>query len=510
MEYKDESNTMGTSGIESNLLEVACTRAVTETQFPKGVMDFPFSVGGSWSWIPARSYFRMRVRVSNNTNGVTGAPIKADNIALADNFCNNMFNNCFFRAGQQDVSSITSFLPQAAQVKHRLHKSGAWTKSVGNSALGLEPSYEKRLNQLASDGVDTTEPSAQAYLVHLNGATAATGAVTAVTGAVALTGATLWQSIQVGDVMTVGGNDFTVQTKPTAADGTGMTVLPANAEGAANATFTRPNSNSYQNKRELEFVFQPPLGIFDYDKPMYGGDYRISLNPIANYKQAAIQSLVSLSSSAGQFNFEVTDMHFYVSLIKMNNPMDSVIRLNLTECAIQTKTYSSTLDFSVPPSTFALAIYVQGSDAGSNTQVPPSLFKCKDKSDENLQQFQITYSNVSKPSTDWSSQLIKDTVPGDGNGKNFMVQRFYDTLSEAGLTLESGGTETFEDWLARGGLYFYSFLRSADDKSTHVQVRMNYPSLESSALVHIAALYNVTSEITSTQGRISSVTRLAV
>jgi hypothetical protein len=238
---------------------------------------------------------------------------------------------------------------------------------------------------------------------------------------------------------------------------------------------------------------------------MYGGDYRISLNPIANYKQAAIQSLVNLSSSAGQFNFEVVDMHLYISLIKMNNPMDSVIRLNLTECAIQTKTYSNTLDFTVPPSTFAIAVYVQGADAGSNTQVPPSLFKCKDKSDEDLRQFQITYSNVSKPSTDWSSQLTEE--------KNFMVQRYYDTLSEAGLTLESGGTETFQDWLARGGLYFYSFLRSADDKSTHVQVRMNYganPGLESSALVHIASLHSVTSEITSTQGRISSVTRLAV
>jgi len=508
MEYKDDGGITQTmvGGIEQQLLEVSCTRPVTGEFFSKGVMDWPFSVGGNWSWTPARTYFRMRMKVSNNVANATGAPIKADNIAPADNICNNMFNNCFFRAGQQDVSSITSFLPQAAQVKHRLYKSGAWTKSVGNSALGLEPSYEKRLNQLASDGANPSEPSSQPYLVHLNGAANdATGQITNGSASLVLANATLWQSIQVGDTFTIAGSavTYTITTKPTALIGTGSVFTPTSGvDLTGDITFARPNSNSYQNKREIEIMFQPPMGIFDYDKPMYGGDYRFSLNPISDYKQAAIQSLTSLSSSAGQFDIEVTDMHLYISLVKMNNPMDSVIRLNLSEVAIQTKAYSSSLDFTVPPSTFAIAVYVQGADAGSNTQVPPSLFKCKDKSDENLLQFQMTYSNVSKPSTDWSSQLSAT--------QNFMVQRYYDTLSEAGLTQESGGTETFEDWLARGGLYFYSFLRAADDRSTHLQVRMNYPNLESSALVHVASLYNVTSEITSTQGRISSVTRLAV
>lgn len=504
MEYK--SSETGPGGVDSQLLEVACTRDVNGNNFSKGVQDYPWSVGGSWSWNPAKSYFRMRCTV---TNADESQPTTIDNIALADGFCNNLFNNAYFRAGQQDVSQITSFLPQAAMVKHRLHKSGAWTKTVGSDSQNLEPSFRKRVNRIASDGSDPLEPDLP-YVPHLPGAAASTANVAGGSGEVTLANATLFGDIKVGDTFTIDGDlnftTYTVTALPTSETGGGtMRATPAIAPNPNNPNdviFSRPNPRNYQKKNQLEFIFQPPLGIFDYDQPMYGGDYRVSLNPISNFQQAAIESLHSLSSTADNFKFEVTDLHFYVALVRMNNPLDSVIRLNLTECAIQTKAYSPTLDFTVPPSTFGIAVYLQDTAAGSDTRVPPNIFKLLSGEDEDLRQFQMTYANISKPSTDWSTEL--------GDGKNYMIQRYYDTLSNAGLTLESGGTETFTDWLSRGGLYFYTWLRDSSDRSTHLQIRTSYGVQPKNALVHVCALYSKVAEISSSNGRITSVSQLAV
>ena len=505
MEYK--SSETGPGGVDSQLLEVACTRDVNGNNFSKGVQDYPFSVGGAWSFVPAKSYFRMRCTV---TNADTSQPTTIDNIALADGFCNNLFNNAYFRAGQQDVSQITSFLPQAAMVKHRLHKSGAWTKTVGSDSQNLEPSFRKRVHRIASNGSDPLEPDLP-YLAHLPGATVSQAQVDA-NGDVVLANASLFANIKEGDTFTIAGDTagpgggpttYTVVTAPIDDDGSTMVAEPETASsGQGPVLFKRPNPRNYQKKNQLEFIFQPPLGIFDYDQPMYGGDYRISLNPISNFQQAAIESLHSLSSTAGNFKFEVTDLHFYVALVRMNNPLDSVIRLNLTECAIQTKAYSKTLDFTVPPSTFGIAVYLQDTAAGSDTRVPPNIFKLISGEDEDLRQFQMTYANISKPSTDWSTEL--------GDGKNYMIQRYYDTLSNAGLTLESGGTETFADWLSRGGLYFYTWLRDSSDRSTHLQIRTSYGAQPTSALVHVCALYSKVAEISSSNGRITAVSQLAV
>ena len=140
------------NGLERNWLQVTCQRSITNGTFAGGVQDFNFSIGGRYGFNPAKSYFRFGVKL---TGGEGVQPKLANNLAMADGVIDNLYNNCYFRAGGSDVSSIVNFCPQAGIVKSRLGKSGAWLNSIGKSAYGLDADFDNRVNEIASDGVSS-------------------------------------------------------------------------------------------------------------------------------------------------------------------------------------------------------------------------------------------------------------------------------------------------------------------------------------------------------------------
>ena len=107
--------------------QVTCQKAVNGDNFSQGVQDFNFSIGGKTAWIPNRTYFRIGMTLKGL--GDT-APKFSDQVAFADSVCGNLYNNVYFRAGGQDVSSIVNYVPQAQAIKNRLDKSGSWLKSI--------------------------------------------------------------------------------------------------------------------------------------------------------------------------------------------------------------------------------------------------------------------------------------------------------------------------------------------------------------------------------------------
>ena len=134
------------SNLEGVLREITCQKSVGGAEFPQGVQIFNWSIGGRTAFVPRKSYFRIEVELKNREGGVTvETPLpKNKYLALADNFCGNLYNNAYFRMGGQDVSSITSFLPQASILKARLDKSGAWQNQIGESVNFLDPWFESR------------------------------------------------------------------------------------------------------------------------------------------------------------------------------------------------------------------------------------------------------------------------------------------------------------------------------------------------------------------------------
>ena len=136
------------SGTEFCYREVNPSRSIGNGTFSQGVIDFSWSTGQPTSWIPSKSYFRITMEIK----GAAGAnqPETKESLAFADNAVSCLFNNVYFRAGGQDVSSIVNYVPQASQAKMRLQKTGAWLNSIGKDAYMLEPSFAKRSSVVSS------------------------------------------------------------------------------------------------------------------------------------------------------------------------------------------------------------------------------------------------------------------------------------------------------------------------------------------------------------------------
>ena len=498
-------------GTELVYREVTAKRALAGPEFPKGVIDFDFNTGQPTAWIPSLSYFRVDMTVT----GAGGAkPTLKEQIAFAYNAPSNCFDNCYFRAGGQDVSSIVNYAPQAGAARMRLMKSGAWLDNVGDSAYVTQSDFAKR--QLAvsaatgGSGLGTTPVVVDVSDSAAN-FTTCTVALTAASGAVVGVG-TDFRKAAVGDTLVLLGVSYTITA---IADATNMTVsLGAAADIAANTNFYVVGQNTTrttEGRNRIYAVYQPPIGIFQYDQPMGAGDYRFQLNPNSNYQTAAVETK---NGTAGQFSFIINDVKLYVATLKVSIP-NQVQTLHLIECLVQSKTASGndTFQFTVPPSTQALLVFAQSNDAGNNPLNPPSMFTCKDGTDRNISSLQLTYGNVTKPSTRWTSEFKDDD--GKNGSTNLLVQRYYDSIQEAGLVANPGGAETFDDFMKRGPMFYFSFERDEQDMSTEAQLQINYlaqtgspTALETNAKVFLLAFHRRSTQIEVSNGQVVSVSSL--
>lgn len=488
--------------------EIACKKAVSLDDFARGVQDYEWNTGQPTSWIPSKSFFRIDMTVTGDKGAAQ--PTMEEQIAYSDSAVGNLFDNVYFRAGRQEVSSIVNFAPQASALKTRLSKSGAWLNSVGKSAFMMEADFQKRVNQV-STGVMPGVGS-QGETVNVGNATHfSTATIAIATGTGAITGvntALLDKGIKVGDKLVVRGVEYNVKTAPTSNTGAGMTVVPIPAANLAASpdTYAIRSADAGGSRNRVFCNYVPPIGIFSHDKPMGAGNYSLQLNPNSNYKLAAVETrragATPGTGATNNYNLEVNDIKFYVATIQMNIP-NQIETLHLNEMQLQSKTSSGndTLHFTVPPSTQAISVFVQSNDAGSNPLVPPSMFTCKDGSQNGLKSLQLTYANTTKPSTRWTSDY--------GTGDNRLQHRYLQTLQESGLIMNEGGAESLSEWLQRGVLVHYSYLRDENDMSTECQLQIDYTALENNAKVFLVAHYRRSTQITTNNGMIVEVSSLS-
>lgn len=243
------------------------------------------------------------------------------------------------------------------------------------------------------------------------------------------------------------------------------------------------------------FMYQPPIGIMNEVKAMGSGQYRFQFNPSSNYQFAALESGL-LKKTDGVFN--VTSMELYVCEEKMDTLSTGRTELILMEHHVQSKKYDSNLDFTVPPSTKAISIFLQSNKAGSTDfKIPPSRFVTEDLAAHlTLQSLQLTYANCTKPPTN----VISDTS---------LHQRWFDCQLESGQAFSSGGSETLADWKLNGPVYHFAFQRDSNDRSTNVQLSTLFstkPSADDS--LFIVSHYSRTVVIDTESGFITNVTAM--
>ncbi len=521
---------------DQSWMEVPCQRSVAGAGFSQGVQDYVFSIARPSAWIPSQSYFRVEVEILGAGDPAAATqPLLGEQLAYAENAVGNAYTNCYVRAGGQDISSITQFSPQASMLAARTARSGCWQHTVGMSAWGLKGSFAERCAAVSSSGANAAPVGLSGmgdgreimYKPTTAGVGEFVGSTVAIDAAGAATGAnTTFAATDVGSLLVVGGKRFTISA---VADALNATVTPGAVGGiAATADWymvRRQLVRSAEGRNRVQVLWCPPTGIFEYEGVLGSGDYRIQLSPDANFQRSMAETInpqpragaVGVADST--FTINVLDVRFYAAVAKMPIP-DQVQTLHLREWSVQAKQMQSSnqnFSFSVPASTTRLHVFLQDGRAGSTPLAPPSRFSVQNGSDLNLQSLQLTYDNQVRPTTRWSTAFA-DNQPA-GRNTAFLQQFYYQSLLERHAEDSAGGAETFNEWLERGPLYSFGFLRDASSRSTDVQLQISYndpgvdaaaPGFDVTSRVFLVSEYDRTVEITTQGGSVTEVRSLSV
>lgn len=484
--------------------QVTCKRDVRGAAFSAGIQDYDFSIGGNVGFLPSKSYFRIGLRITNATNA---QPTHEDLLAPSDDVAACLFDNAYFKIGGQDVSSIVNYLPQASVLKNRIEKTGAWLNTVGKSSRYLDADFQSRSDKISTfSGSGLTVGSCE--LFH------DTGKI--------ISDKTPFTTVVVGDVLILGYSTLsrystTLKCKVIAkTDATEVTIrlldgfqMPYKMSSIGMGDQTSITSINVVTHKEpsdghniFYVIYQPPLSIFDHDGVLGSGSYRIQLNPNSYYQSSAVEKM--LNTSAGGI-LEVQNIEFYCATIRTNIPSTGIEKLYLNEMSLQSKKITSgdqTLDFTVPSSTKSLIIFLQSTSAGSNQRFPPTKFSVEDNSERHVRSIQVSYANQVQPSTRWTSEYTNTT--------QYLTQRYNDSITANGLIFSSGGAESLQDYLKRGPYYMYSFDKSSDDRSSHVQVSLDLGFSPVECNLFLASCYSKVVEVSVNNGYVDQVNSLVV
>jgi hypothetical protein len=297
----------------------------------------------------------------------------------------------------------------------------------------------------------------------------------------------------------------------------------------------------------MQVVFQPPLGIFSTVNPITGGDFKITLNPNPNYKVAGVQSNFNLTPEV-DYDLVIENVLFYACQIRADVSPTGIIPLSLLEMSVLNKSLSGmsagasqNIDFTVPPSTLALTVFVQTTRCGNSTLYSPTQFVATGKNQSgviqypqstsntnivnNIQYIQVTYGSVTKTQTLYSSEYLPlldsatpvslvEAVPGTraitANGTNFNIQRWLQSIQYSGKITSEGGTESDQNYLDRGNYWHFDFSRDKNDTSSYVNVQLAFNDyggfeIDSADQLFVVAHYSRQAEIQYENGFITQV-----
>jgi hypothetical protein len=556
--------------------EVSSRNNVSGDSFTQGPKVFSLSVSGGYSIVPSQSYFRVTYKLTKKL-GLDGSDYDKNNTQwnnldkAAESFCMpaNLFQQCFVRLGNQDVSTIQNYLPQNHAVKCRLSKSESWKTTAGKvyketlnfteRQKAFDPYVSSHKNKVILEQKDMDFLPSDATLVN-NANSANTPPSTSYVELSIKDGTTVEHMKQLGFVK---GNKFRwgytfndvyreaehTITGDIQQGGSTYMMFPINGvlyDGNLSSKISdHPEFKLYSpdfsanNTRDMVVsgdkmsdsnfaIYQPSCGFFDISSGLGAGDYEISLLANQDYKKAVLQTLAeTLYDDEGKvsgynewvpgvnYDFEIQDLRFYACMIKNNSPASSIETLHLIEqvCYNHDIQYGidSQMEFTVPPSTKAITVFIQDDAAGKTTLVPPTYLSGAFNQGRDLRSIQMTFGQQTKPSTRWQSSMDID------NGESHMQQRYVETHTESGLIFNNGGCETIGDYIQEGPIYHFSFDRAADDQSSRVQMNVlinksDQPSGsdDRKLRIYVTCHYSRTAKITTQNGYISDVSTLSI
>jgi hypothetical protein len=479
-----------------------------------GVQIFQFGTGQPRCWSPARSYLRYTVTVTGSSTAaglsgpsedLTKTPKFSEAIALAENCVANAYTNGYFLGGGATVSQCVNFLPQASAIEGRTTNSLAWLKSLG-AGYQWNGDFASRVAAI-SRSVNTADDGKTGSTINSNGlpgfsqdegkqtiakpidvtiANAERDAAVAYTAS--LLANTLGANVTIADIgstLVINGVPYTITPS---GGGVGLSPRPPADITATNNWYIvkRNTGKSDQAINTVDVLWRPTaMGFFSYDGWIGSGDWQLNLTPNVNYKIAMLQTL-----NKNECSVAITGVRFYMCQMKMSIP-NQITTLHLKEFQIQSKPYSSNLVFTVPASTEMLYVFVQDGSAGRTTAIPPSSFTLPGQKQNNVKQLQLTYANLTKPQTLWLSGFKAPPATGVVTpAQNALVQFYNQHQQELGRANDATGVETFNQWLERGALYAFNYVRDSNERGTEVQMSITIDDPVTGAPIIAAAGFN--------------------
>ena len=522
---------------DSNIIEISGNRNIHKTKegednWSQGVINYNFSVPASqgYRWSPDTSYFRADVEVVVETapnSGTYRQPLSSDAFALSSNFMNSLISNAYVYLGDVAISSITQFVAEASQIRMRLSMSKDWLDSIGRYVYAINSNFQERQNQIISDAAPYTSEDADVigYVGNATNTFTVLGAdvTILVAGGAALPEPVPWRAGDVISYLSGAGPRVSGTVLAASSDGAGtQTLILSSSPGdrtvvtmdTADVVRLRDNNTALTNldgKNNLQVLFTPPLGIFNCGSVIPSANsVRISLFPTSD-KSGAIQTTTNSPANYDQIKVLVKQCYFYAHMFKdEKNFASGNYFIQCEEINIQNKTLNvgpgvseTTHQFVIPSASMGVTVWISSTDVGkSSSSTPPSVFKNKDGTSQNLKSLMLTYANQQKPTQLYTTEFSDTTSQ--------IVQRFYDTAQNAQIA--SIGGEDFNTWLENGNLYYTSFIRPSTDRSTALTVQVaveNIPTTTPSQLF-VASFFRKLTKVTVVNGMVSDVTSLSV
>jgi hypothetical protein len=135
---------------KSYLQQIAADRNSTGDNFSNGTIRFPFQVGATERWLPHRSFFRLRMNI---TDGQGNQLNLNDDVALNMNPASCLWSQGEVRLNNNTISRCADYWSQIDTLCKRMDKSRSWIENAGNSCEILAPRQADRVNETAIDGL---------------------------------------------------------------------------------------------------------------------------------------------------------------------------------------------------------------------------------------------------------------------------------------------------------------------------------------------------------------------
>jgi hypothetical protein len=561
---------------ETDFLQVTSLADITGTSFTRSNIVFNFETNGN-QWVDlSESFFRIRMSLTTGRNTVIhNQLLYSDGLAPAMNMGGGLFNMIQCEINDRVVSRIDNFVPQTDALMCRLNKSKSAIESnvgaplwhhdfgvrqaivcdnrdiSGSADIRFKHGKTFKLSDVITVG---TLGDANAMTFELKTLTAGPPAtiileakslgisasvvaakfgIGSVVEIVGLTGqvlAAVRGTVTAGAV-SIDGKTASIVLRASMAENlevVGANVLPAGAYINIYKPFDNSSDHGYAGGKNFEFLWQPPLSIFQVPHAMPSNlRYRITLTPNQNYQLACVENRSfnnltpqppDANNYATGYKLTLQQMNLYVRTYRHTSTDNLRFILDLTSYNCQAENVSnnalSQKNFDVAASTTHLVVAYQPTEAGADNKYPPTKLLMNTANDAynlDLTRYFITFAGKSYPSPDQDASFFNDsnTTTGLntnlGNSQDFYAWPYLQSVISAGTMGDATGWESYAIWKSKGPALVHSVNRDERSQATRVVVNNSFVNPQANRNLLLFNIFKQVCEISIENAKVSMV-----